>query len=73
MNNGNTGPDISRADYFCDMMAAQRGFVTDEIAAELMNLSKKALENGERYLPADGGKRGDRSRARAPAEPGVGL
>ena len=49
MNNGNTGPDISRADYFWAMMAAQRGFGTNEIAAELMNLSKKAQKNGERY------------------------
>ena len=49
MNHGNTGPDISRADYFWAMMAAQRGFGAEVIAAKLMNLSKKALENGERY------------------------
>jgi hypothetical protein len=46
MNNGNTRPEISRADYFWPMMAAQRGFGTDEIAAELMNLSKKARRTG---------------------------
>lgn len=48
-NHGNTGPDISRADFFWSMMAAQRGWSVDAIAGRLMELSSKAQENGERY------------------------
>ena len=48
-NHGNTGPDISRADFFWSMMAAQRGWSIDAIAARLMELSSKAHENGEQY------------------------
>jgi predicted flavoprotein YhiN len=47
MNNGKTGPDISRADYFWCLMAAQRGHPIEEIAARLMQVSSKAKENGE--------------------------
>jgi hypothetical protein len=49
LNHSKTGPDISRADYFWALMAAQRGHSTEEIASRLMQLSKKAKENGERY------------------------
>jgi hypothetical protein len=48
-NHGNTGPDISRADYFWALMSAQRGFGVEEITARLMELSPKARENGEHY------------------------
>jgi RepB DNA-primase from phage plasmid len=48
-NHGNTGPDISRADYFWCLMSAQRGFGIEDIAARLMELSSKARENGEHY------------------------
>lgn len=48
-NHGNTGPDISRADFFWSMMAAQRGWSVDAIAGRLMELSSKAQENGEQY------------------------
>ena len=49
MNHGRTGPDISRADYFFCLMAAQRGKSIEEIAARLMEESAKARENGEAY------------------------
>jgi hypothetical protein len=49
MNNGKTGPDMSRADFFWCMMSAQRGHNIEEIAAKLMELSTKARENGEQY------------------------
>jgi hypothetical protein len=49
LNHGKTGPDISRADYFWCLMAAQRGWRPEEIAAHLMELSTKARENGEAY------------------------
>jgi hypothetical protein len=48
-NHGNTGPDISRADFFWSMMAAQRGWSIDAIAERLSELSSKAKENGEQY------------------------
>jgi hypothetical protein len=48
-NHGNTGPDISRADFFWSMMAAQRGWGIDAIAGRLMEISTKAQENGEQY------------------------
>jgi hypothetical protein len=44
-----SGPDISRADYFFCMLAAQRGHGIEEIAARLMEDSSKARENGENY------------------------
>lgn len=49
MNNGKSGPDISRADFFWAMMAAQRGHGIEEIASRLMEISSKAKENGDRY------------------------
>ena len=49
LNHSQTGPDISRADYFFSRLAAQRGWSVDETAAKLMDLSAKAKENGERY------------------------
>ena len=49
INNGKTGPDISKADFFWCFLAAQRGWTADEIAAKLSELSGKARENGERY------------------------
>lgn len=48
-NHSNTAPDISRADFFWSMMAAQRGWSIDAIAGRLMELSSKAQENGEQY------------------------
>ena len=48
-NHGNTGPDISRADFFWSMMAAQRGWDSESIASRLMEVSSKARENGEAY------------------------
>ncbi len=49
-NQSQTGPDISRADYFFAMLSAQRGHSIEDIAARLMDLSSKAKENGERYV-----------------------
>ena len=48
-NHGNTGPDVSRADFFWSKVAAQRGFGIDAIAERLMQVSSKAQENGELY------------------------
>jgi hypothetical protein len=49
LNHGKSSPDISRADFFWCLMAAQRGWGEEEIAARLMELSAKARENGEAY------------------------
>jgi hypothetical protein len=49
LNHGKSSPDISRADFFWCLMAAQRGWGEEEIAARLMELSGKARENGEAY------------------------
>jgi hypothetical protein len=49
LNHSQTGPDISRADYFWSLLAAQRGWDVDAIAARLMEVSTKARENGESY------------------------
>jgi hypothetical protein len=49
INHGGTGPDVSRADFFYAMLAAQRGHGIEEIAAKLLELSPKAKENGEQY------------------------
>jgi hypothetical protein len=49
MNHSKSGPDISRADFFWAMMAAQRGHGVEDITAKLMELSEKAKENGPRY------------------------
>lgn len=49
INHGKTGPDISKADFFFGILAAQRGHSIEAIAARLMELSSKAKENGESY------------------------
>jgi hypothetical protein len=50
-NHGNTGPDISRADFVWCMTALEPGWgwSIDEVAERLMQLSSKARENGEKY------------------------
>jgi hypothetical protein len=49
LNHGQTGPDISRADFFWSLLAAQRGWDAGAIAHRLMQMSPKARENGEEY------------------------
>jgi len=49
LNHAKTGPDISRADFFWCLLAAQRGWRTQEVAERLMELSSKAAKNGESY------------------------
>lgn len=49
LNHGQTGPDISRADFFWSLVAAQRGWDAGAIAHRLMQMSPKAKENGEEY------------------------
>jgi hypothetical protein len=46
---GNTGPDISRADFTWCMIAIDWGRSTEETAARLMEHSPKARQNGARY------------------------
>ncbi len=48
-NHGNTGPDISRADFTWCMTAIDWGWDIEEVAPRLMELSSKARENGENY------------------------
>jgi hypothetical protein len=48
-NHGGTGPDVSRADFVWCMTALDWGYSTEETASQLMRLSSKARENGERY------------------------
>lgn len=48
-NHGNTGPDVSRADFTWCMTALDWGWNIEETAARLMEVSTKARENGERY------------------------
>jgi hypothetical protein len=48
-NHGNTGPDISRADFTWCMTAIDWGWSIEEVAERLMTLSSKARENGEKY------------------------
>lgn len=43
------GTDTSRADWQFALIAADRGFSTEEITAELMNVSEKAKQEGKRY------------------------
>lgn len=47
--NRGEGKDISRADWQFSLIAADRGFNADEIAAELMNTSEKAKQDGIKY------------------------
>jgi hypothetical protein len=48
-NRDNTGPDISRADFTWCMTALDWGWSIEATAAQLMEESSKARENGERY------------------------
>jgi hypothetical protein len=48
-NHGNTGPDISRADFTWCMTALTWGWGIEETADKLRDLSVKARENGEIY------------------------
>jgi hypothetical protein len=48
-NRDKTGPDISRADFTWCMTALSWGFSIEATAAQLMEESSKARENGERY------------------------
>jgi hypothetical protein len=48
-NHGNTGPDISRADFTWCMTAVTWGWSIEDTADKLMELSAKARENGEVY------------------------
>ena len=43
------GSDISRADFTWCMIAADWGWTVEEVAARLMELSRKAQENGQAY------------------------
>lgn len=44
-----SGPDISRADFVWCMTCITWGFTIENTAKQLMELSAKAKENGERY------------------------
>jgi hypothetical protein len=46
---GNTGPDISRADFFWALMCAPRGWNVDEITVHLKELSSKSRTDGDGY------------------------
>ena len=48
-NRDKTGPDISRADFTWCMTAISWGHGIEATAAQLMEESTKARENGERY------------------------
>jgi hypothetical protein len=48
-NHGKTGPDISRADFAWCMTALDWRWNIEETAAQLMELSSKTRENGERH------------------------
>jgi hypothetical protein len=49
LNGDKSGPDISRADFLWCKIASQWGWSVEATAARLMELSRKAQENGERY------------------------
>ena len=49
LNHGQTGPDISIADWEWCRTAYDWGWAVESIAERLMQLSSKARENGERY------------------------
>jgi hypothetical protein len=49
LNHGETGPDISRADFVWCMTAITWGWSADETAARLIEESAKAQENGQGY------------------------
>jgi hypothetical protein len=48
-NRDKTGPDVSRADFTWCMTAITWGWSVEETAANLLEISTKARENGERY------------------------
>jgi hypothetical protein len=48
-NRDKTGPDVSRADFTWCMTAITWGWSIEETAANLLEISAKARENGERY------------------------
>jgi hypothetical protein len=48
-NHGDTGPDISRADFTWCMIAIDWGFPVELVAERLLEASSKAREQGERY------------------------
>ena len=48
-NRDKTGPDVSRADFTWCMTAITWGWSIEETAANLLEISTKARENGERY------------------------
>jgi len=68
-NRDKTGPDVSRADFTWCMTAITWGWSVEETAANLLEISTKARENGERYAlmtaqnAAAAVERRDRSRA----------
>lgn len=47
--NKTEGKDTSRADWQFALIAADRGFTAEEIAAELLNVSEKAKREGRKY------------------------
>jgi hypothetical protein len=49
INHGEDGPDISKADFVFCMTAITWGWSVEETAARLIEESRKAQENGERY------------------------
>ena len=69
LNHDKTGPDISRADFTWCMTAISWGHGIEATAAQLMEESTKARENGERYAQMTAGnaaaavQRRERSRA----------
>ena len=70
-NRDNTGPDISRADFTWCMTAVDWGWSIEATAAQLMEESSKARENGERHAFAHGAERTRSGRAQA-AKPACG-
>jgi hypothetical protein len=48
-NHGNTGPDVSHADFTWCMTAQDWGFSIDETPGKFLEVSAKARENGQRY------------------------
>jgi hypothetical protein len=48
-NHGNTGADISRAEFTWCMTAIDWGWDIEQVVPRLIELSSKARENGENY------------------------
>ena len=70
-NHGDTGPDISRADFTWCRIALEWGFPVDEVAARLLEQSGKAREpgQGERYAQLTAGNAAASLRREATAKP----